>query len=342
MKKFICIIVTFFVTIFGGIAFINYTLDPSHVYHSQDYIDRVIEGIKKGYNVEGITDIDERIYKLRFAELHKGENFDYLAIGSSRVMTVSEDILHGSSLLNLSISSCQIEELIALYQICKDFNIHAPHLLISADPYIFNGHYRDDRWKCLGDYVNEFMGKDVTGERMDWDIVWNLFSISYFKTALQSSLTDNNNLKYVKTAINEGETFRTDGSFCWSKSVREAPLAIVDKKALTTHFHLFNNFDVISEERVALFTKLLETIQADGTKVHFVCSPFHPLFYKKLLKQKGALAAFDFFESYAKNNNIQLIGSFNPEDNGLTGADFYDGPHVRKEVLDKIVEAQLH
>lgn len=51
--------------------------------------------------------------------------------------------------------------------------------------------------------------------------------------------------------------------------------------------------------------------------------------------------AMDFFKNYANNNNIQLIGSFNPADEGLNGSDFYDGPHIRKEVLDRIVEREL-
>lgn len=342
MKYFIFYIVTVFVPVFSGIALVNYTLDPGHIYQSQKYIDKVIEGIREGYNVEGITDIDERTYKLQFAELHKGESFDYLALGSSRIMTVSKDILHGSSFLNLSVSSCQIEELIAFYQICKDFNIHYSNLLISADPYVFNGHYIDDRWKCLGDYVNEYMGKDVTGQRIDWDILWNLFSVSYFKTALHSCMTDNNNLKYVKTAINnEGETFRTDGSFCWSRSIREAPQSIIDGKARTMHFHTFKNFYDISEDRIALFTKLLEDIKADGVNVYLVRSPFHPIYYKELIKLKGVLEAFDFIENYARKNNIPLIGNYNPVKEGLCGSDFYDGPHVRKEVLDRIVEREL-
>ena len=95
---------TLMVIVFGGIAMVNYTLDPGHVYHGQEYIDKVIAGIREGYHVEGTNDIDERLYKLRFAELHKGETYDFLALGSSRIMTVSEDIMHGKSFLNLSIS----------------------------------------------------------------------------------------------------------------------------------------------------------------------------------------------------------------------------------------------
>ena len=160
MKRFVCHMLTLMVTVFGGIVTVNYIVDPGHVYHGQAYVDKVIAGISEGYHVQGISDIDERLYKLRFAELHQGESFDYLALGSSRIMTVSEDIMHDKAFLNLSISSCQIEEIIAFYQICKDLNIHYSNVLISADPSLFNGHYIDDRWKRLGDYVNEFMEED--------------------------------------------------------------------------------------------------------------------------------------------------------------------------------------
>lgn len=342
MKHFVCYMVTLFTVVFGGIALVNYTVDPGHIYYqSEKYIDDVIHGIADSMNVEGITDIDERTYKLRFTELHKGERFDYLALGSSRIMTVSEDVLHGASLLNLSISSCQIEELIAYYQICKDFDIRYKNLLITADPSLFNAHYRDDRWKILGSYVNEYMGKDVTGDATDWDLVWNLFSVSYFKTALDALLAGRDRLHYVKTVRNEGETFRTDGSFYWSRPVYEAPPAVVRQKAHTMHYHLYKDFSDLSAERTALFTRFLQDIKADGVNVILVRSPYHPIFYKNLLKMKGAVDSFGFIEQLANDNGFRMIGSFNPADEGLDETDFYDGPHTRKESFDKMIEREL-
>lgn len=341
MKHFILYMAIIFVTVFGGIALTNYLIDPGHVYRSQKYIDKVIEGISQGYHVEGITDIDERQYKLRFAKLHEGESFDYLALGSSRIMTVSKDILHGSTFLNLSISNSQIEELVAFYQISKDLNIHYKTLLITADPSFFNSHYLDDRWKSLGLYVNEFLGKETAKQEIDWDLIRNLLSVSYFRIALKSFIAGNDTLNYVKTAKNDGETFHTDGSFFWSRAVYEAPQSVVDEKARTCHYHLFKDFYDLSDERVALFTKLVESIKADGVKIYFMCNPYHPIFYKNILKLQGVVEAIDFIETYAKDNNIPVIGSFNPADVGLDGSDFYDGPHVRKECLDKIIEKGL-
>ena len=87
--------------------------------------------------------------------------------------------------------------------------------------------------------------------------------------------------------------------------------------------------------------QLLEDIRNVGTNVYILSSPYHPAFFKKMLKKKGVVEAFDFVESYAKKNNIPLISSYNPEDEGLTDSDFYDGPHVRKEILDNIIEREL-
>jgi hypothetical protein len=335
--------VTLLVIVFGGIAFVNYTVDPGNIYHSQECIDKIIEGIKKGYNVEGITNLDERLYKLRFAELHKGENFDYLALGSSRILTISEDMLNGSSLINLGISGCHIEELIAFYQICKDFNIHFSNVLVAADPSLFNGHEIDDRWTStyLDYYFNEFMGICATEQKRDWRTVWNFFSVSYFKAALKSYMEDHTILTYVKTVKNNGNTFLTDGSFYWGKSVRETPQSVVDEEAKTELFNLYNNFDSISSKRVALFTRLIEGIKGDNVTIYFVCPPFHPIFYKKLLNTKGAVDAFNLIDSFAINNNIPIIGSFNPADEGLNKSNFYDGPHVRIECLEKIVKREL-
>ena len=343
MKHFVCYMVTLFVIVFGGIALVNYTFDPAHVYGSKKCIDTIIEGIKKGYNVEGITNLDERLYKLKYAELHKGEAFDYLALGSSRILTVSEDILHGASIMNLAISGCQIEEIIAYYQICKDFSIHVSNVLIAVDPSLFNGHNIDGRWesKSLRYYYDEYMGNSTTEQGTNVDLVWNLFSVPYFKVALLSGMTPKDTLTYVKTAMNKGATYRTDGSYYWSKSVREAPQSVVDEKAQTIHFNLYEDFNDISEERIALFKRLMEGFKADCVRVYLVRCPFHPIFYNKLLKTKGAIVAFNYIDSYAKNNHIPLIGSFNPADEGLDSSGFYDGPHVRKEYLDKIVEREL-
>ena len=93
---------------------------------------------------------------------------------------------------------------------------------------------------------------------------------------------------------------------------------------------------------IATFTPIFSKRDRDLCKYNSPrLQPLHPLSYKKIRELKGARDAFEFVDRYAKENNIPLIGSFNPADEGLTESDFYDGPHVRKEIMDKIVEREL-
>lgn len=339
MKRFIIYMLTIFFTVYGGMATINYIVDPGHVY-STEYIDKVAEGARMGLNVEGVTNIDERLYRLKFAEAYKGQSFDYLALGSSRIMTVSEDALKGASLLNMGVSGCKIEDMIALYQICKDYDIHFKHVMIASDPTFFNANDNDSRWKTIENYYNEFIGNPIE-EKSDLTLYKNLVSPSYFKSAvamIPSLLKGNDELKYVKTFINEGGAKRTDGSIYYDRKYRETPQATIDKNALTWEHGSYKNFNSLSSERIALFEKLVNSLKLEGMDVSFFWCPFHPLYYKRVMDMKGAVNAFEYVDDYARKNNIKIIGSFNPDDVGFKNTDFYDAAHARKEAIDKLFQ----
>ncbi len=343
MKNFVAYMLVIFFTVYGGMAAVNYFVDPGHIY-STEYIDKVVEGARKGLNVEGVTNIDERLYRLKFAEVYKGQSFDYLALGSSRIMTVSEDALKGASLLNMGVSGCKIEDMIALYQICKDYDIHFKHVMIAPDPTFFNSNDNDSRWKSIESYYNEFLGIHNEGIS-DLTLYKNLVSPSYFKSALvmiPSLLKGNNELRYVKTFINEGGAKRTDGSIYYDRKNRETPQTAIDNGALTWEHGSYRNFISLSRERVALFEKLLASFKKDGVDASFFFCPFHPSYYKRVLEMKGAVEAFKYVNDYARKNNIPVVGSFNPDDVGFKNTDFYDAAHARKESIDVLLKNELY
>lgn len=329
---------TILVTVFGGMALLNYAVDPGHVY-STKYIDKVVDGARRGLNVEGVTNLDERKYKHKFAEVYKGRNFDFLVLGSSRIMTVSEDALNGASLLNLGVSGCKIEDMMALYQICKDFHIHFKHVLIASDPSLFNANDKDSRWKTIECYYNEFQGIPYE-EKSNWTLYKNLISPSYFKSAiamLPSLINENKDLKYVKSFKNEGGTKRTDGSIYYDRKYRDVPQAFIDREALTWKHGSYDNFNSLSLERVSLFEKFVTTLKADGIDVVFFWCPFHPTFYKRVICMKGVSESLKYIDDYAKKNKIVVIGNFNPDKAGFKNTDFYDAHHARKESIDKML-----
>ena len=335
MKRFVLYIGGIIIVTFCGIASVNYSIDPGHIY-SMDNLDGIIEGVKGGQNVEGVTNINERLYKTKLIEINKGKTFDYIALGSSRVMTLSEDALNGESLRNLGVSGCKIEDMIALYQICLSNNVRFSNAIIAADPTFFNAFDDDTRWHSIKNYYDVFM--DVKSEgSYDWYKLENLFSASYFQSsveALPNEISGKNQLHYVDTYINDGFTNRTDGSIYYDRNYRNRPQDVIDKEAMTWKHGSFNQFDTISHERVELFERLINRMKSDGVNVIFLQTPFHPVFYQRIFKIQGVVDAINYINIFAQKNDIDIIGSFNPSIVNFANNDFYDAAHPRKESLD--------
>lgn len=336
MKQFIAYIGSLIIFGGGGLALTNYFVDPAHVF-STEYVDKIVEGIRKGYNVEGCSNLDERLYKLKLAECYYGKSFDFLALGSSRIMTVSQESLNGSTLLNLGVSGCKIEDMIALLQISEDNNILAKNVIISVDPTLFNECDQDTRWQSIDYYYNKFM-EIKTNKWNGWYIIKNLFSPSYFQASIGALFSTKKELKYVNTYINDGFTNRTDGSIYYDKDFRDAPLQIVDERAVAKLHGSFKDFNNISQERVIVFKKLIMRLKTKGVKIYFLKCPYHPILYDKIINIGGVYEAIKYINLFSRENDIITIGSFNPVDIGFNRTHFYDGLHLKKESIDSLFQ----
>ena len=335
MKRFVFYVGGLLLMVFGGMALVNYFVDPGHIYKT-DYIDQIAEGIKKGYNVEGVTNYDERLLKLKLSEVvFSGKTFDYIAFGSSRIMTLSEDVLSGQSLLNMGVSGCKFEDIVSLYQICKNYNIKYNNVIIAVDPTFFNDNDDDERWKTLESYYCSYFGKkyEYTPSMSN---ISNLIDPSYFQSSITALINGKQNLRYVSTIINDGFTVRNQGAIYYDKAFRERPQEKIDQSAITWKHGSYMNFNEISMSRVEMFEQLMEHFKQDCVNVMFFKSPFHPLFFNRVMEMKGATQAMHYVDDYANKNDIKIIGSFNPEEVNFKNTDFYDAPHARKESLDKM------
>lgn len=347
MRKFLIYLSIVLPVVLGGLALVNYLIDPGHIYSTR-YIDEVIEGARRGLNATNVSNIDERIYKKKLIELYKGKSFDYLVLGSSRVLTISEDALNGKSLINLGVSGCTLQDMMAFFQICKKQSIHYKHVIIGVDPALFNANNDDSRWKSIAEYYASFIGEKNT-ER-NYEPLANLFSPSYFKSAidyLPKLFDDKNKIRYTKTVRNgggtlrnaaEGGTRRPDGSIYYAKNFIEKPQTEVDKHAETYSHGSFKDFQSLSENQTDRFIQLLNAIRTEGADVTFFRCPYHPIFYKRIVRMQGVQESMAWIERYASENSIPLIASFNPADVGFHNTDFYDGVHVRKESIDRLIQ----
>lgn len=341
MRNFIIYVAALLFPVFVGMACVNFIVDPGHIY-SSNYIEKVVEGARRGLNVTNVSDMDERIFKKKLIESNKGKQFDYVVFGSSRVMTISGDCLKGKSVLNVGVSGSKLEDMIALYQICIENDITFKNVIIGADPTLFNANDMDTRWEAIGSYYYAYEGNEVGNAERRYKITLfkNLFSPSYFKNAIKNIpkfLAANEQIKYVKTYKNVGATKRPDGSIYYAKDYCEVPQSWIDNDAESCLHGSFSNFNSFSEDRKGLFEEFINSLHATGANIYIWCCPYHPLFYKRAMKMTGIPPSIKYIKTFAKNKGFTIIGSFNPKEVGLTNRDFHDGFHVRKEAVDQLI-----
>lgn len=359
MKKFLIYSLSILVPVYLGISIVNYVVDPGHVY-SDAYIDNVVQGLKEGKNVANVADLNERSFKEKFIQAHAGEDYDYAIIGASRVMTLSTDVFDDNRVINLGMPGSKIEDLIAIYQLCKDNNIKYKNVLLGVEPTYFNANDPDTRWKYLQKYYDAFMGtqedqsnlsllstlfsalsndanNDYSKEGADMLLITNLFSVSYFIAGIKNLINGDAEVLFVDTPINDGATKRLDGSICYSKAFRDRDQSVIDEGAAYTWMHhSFENFNSLSEERKVLFGKLIDSLQKDSVNIIFLKGAYHPLFYKRIIKTGEIIKGDKYLDEFAQKNSIPVFGSINPDDVGLKNTDYYDATHLRKESLDKL------
>ena len=338
MKKFLIYILLVVAPVLLLIAGVNYWIDPANVLHSS-YVEKIIEGHKMSKNVT-ITgsNMDERSYKRRLAEINKSSHFEYIVLGSSPTMTLSEDIFTPSKLLNLSVSSCKLEDIMALLQICNDNDLTCDTLIIGIVPTYFNENDKGKNWEIYSKYYNEFNGEN--GDLFEYSYFSNLFSISYFQESAASIPNKLRNktveMNYVTTVINDNYTKRYDGSIYYPKSFREREQSVVDQECEKWTFDAYNNFSEISQNRVVMFEKAINRALKNSKLVIFYMCPMHPIFYDRLKNEIWMKQCEDYIKAFANNNNIKIIGHFNPACDGLKNTDFYDASHARNETVDTI------
>lgn len=338
MKHFIAYILRISIPFMTLICSVNYFVSTDYIYKC-DIMDDIISQARKGYNATEVNaNMDERLFKKKYAELYNCDSVSYLILGSSRMMTASYDALKGQNALNLAISGATIEDIIAIYQASIDNRIYAENVVIGIDPLYFNPTYGGQWWKSIAEYYYKFMGLEYEGgyERL----TNRLFSINYFRiatSAIYERIGEEYQIIFTKDYINEGYTRRVDGSVYYPKVYREKPVKDIEKEA--TDFNIVEySFDTLSIERLKLFDRLVDSIRAHGAQVQIVQFPYHPIIYKRIAKYGCMDQVRRYIRYLCCQKGAIAYGDYNPKNDDFTNIDFYDATHAKKESLDRILK----
>jgi hypothetical protein len=105
-------------------------------------------------------------------------------------------------------------------------------------------------------------------------------------------------------------------------------------------FHLAGFKKLDSSGLVALEI-LVKEMQAAGAEVHLLLIPFHPLVRARMQtdrRYENVQVTEETFRKMATANGWQIHGSYDPVQAGMSEADFFDGMHLKRHVLTRLLK----
>ena len=317
------------------ISIVNYCVDPTNVYHSEEYADMIIKCFSASKNATNVMELNDRIYKRKLAEANRNSHVEYLVVGSSRVMTISSDII-GSNLLNLGMNSGNMYDLVTSYEICKENDITFDKIIIGLDYYSL-ANSDDDRWETNSKYFYHFLNEQDQPFHfnMFYDVLVNLFSLSYFQKSISSSFSARDELKATDALCNDTRTYHIDGSMCYQSEIRHRSQIDIDAKAES---YYVKDCTVVNEKLVGYFEMMLEDLNKKGIEIYFYFAPYHPIYYSRICQNETILDSDSRLHKIAEKYGVETIGSFDPNEVGCETSDFYDAAHPRTEKVNMIFQ----
>jgi len=354
MKKFI-IKLLFMMPIPLIIIGINYKEDPANIFRKGPYEKGIVKYLNEGKNVTNVTNYDERLLQRYFITDYKNCP-EVIVLGSSRVMQLGKGFFPNENLMNNGVSGASIEDLLAIYDLYENKGCGIKKVRIGLDPYFLNDNNDQSRWKALTIEYNEMLGKLGLSKYVEMPLLdqsiyvkYNqLWSLSYFKTSW-SYFIRGVDVHYRPTnkTISKDFTKLTDGSIIYGESSRNSTLEIVNGYATLsiteTPMYAMREFKQLSPKYQTIFKHFIDYLQKKNIEVEFFISPYHPIVYDFIKKSKDYQIVFEvekYFNQFAAERKLKLIGTYSPYVYHFNDSAFYDGFHCRESALQKVFEQE--
>lgn len=351
-KRFLLTLLTLTTLSLGLVVLFNYTVDSAGLFHKNNIMQQVAKELLAGKIVAGFGDeaFDDRQFQLSLIkEIHS--KVDIIATGSSRTKELRKRyVTDGTKIFfNHAVNGASMEDYIAILGAYKLYHGYIPKdVILGVDPWILNKNSGRIRWKNIQKYhdFERQIFPTITKQRFD-----TLFILKKYKELLNYSYTLANiryllkSLKtkkpyYIANDLEVNDFLREpDASLHYPYTTRFPNVQDVYTKALQyTQGYVYGleNFqDTINKKK---FEDILCRLKQEGVHVTLFLAPYHPLTYDILVKQpKYKLKSTEaYFRKVAKNNNLQIIGSYNPHTLHLKENDFFDGMHCNDRAIKQI------
>lgn len=341
-----------FLPLLALVVGVCYREDPASLFRGDQAELQLTEILVSGSNARltGTVNYDERAVQRAMVE-----RLPYaprtLVIGSSRAMLLSSRDL-GTQLLNQAVSGGVLEDFLALSELDRRF-ASVKRVIVVVDPWLFNAANRERRWQSLAEW-NARARTRLGLSKHWWAGAWSaqlerdlqLVSPAYFQESLDRALRSHaEGFQVEATQDWQGpDPIRHfDGSLAYPVSAGAEPDEVTRLAVASAErppIYGLEHYEQIDETLWNAFQRWLDDQQAQGRTVVLVLAPYHPETYRRLSqapRYRILTLVEERVRQLAGQRALRLVGSYDPERLGLSGASFYDGYHARPEVLAKLL-----
>jgi len=338
---FICISLCLAAVILISTSCFNRKYDYMYNLHPYEHYIKICSILNRGQYIYNHYNCDYRM--LKEVLIKNREVPDILSVGSSTSMSIHSDYFQFKSFLNAWMTQSYFEEILGIFGLyLHEYNTLPTTIIISLDSYYFEDKKEHDDWKFFKFYTNYFLKEaNKNGFHAKYAffnlIVPHSIQVALLKLSksLSPELTKNNFIRFRR-----GDTLASYYVKDYAKIEKgfSHSLHFLDGSSFLnpSRFRSVASFGPLSAENKIdenMFEMLITTVKflkSKSVNIIFRLAAVHPEIYERHRKSpdhNNFVVIEEKLIEIARQSNVPIIGSFNPEKIGWTENDFSDYKH---------------
>ncbi len=337
----------------------NYKVDVSGLFQGELAPREVATMLLNGETVSNYDKMDERqVLEIYVQNLPEDQIPDTLALGSSRVMQLNSDIV-GGSFFNAGMSGASFMDIANTWYLFERAEKLPKNLIICVDPWLFNGVStsdlnRNSDTKLFSEFLEKGLGIASDYEEPDKVALWKALidpayfqgNVRYYLKQKQTGQSTTENGESIPFHAVTGDISQLDyavmfpdGSIQYPVDFRTWPEDRVMSEVLgqAGTISAMHGFPEMDSYWTDLFDRFVQHVQAQGTNVVFLLTPYHPFICLHVHNNPEGLEGFfqvePWLREYGAAHGIPVYGSYHAGRAGIPESLFFDGLHCRGDAL---------
>lgn len=344
--RFVIQFVRFLLPLAAVLVGVNYYGDASNLY-TEGYEKAIADILLSGRHATDLSEVNDRRLQIEVVE-QRTWGPQVAIIGSSRTLLINEGHFYPSSTFNHSVYAATWFDLNGMFGLLLARGQLPDTLVLGLDPWTFNpGHVHAFTHTWLSLLPADSLPADAQVRMEAWDRWSNLLSPSYFQASLKEipkRLTGTDQPIPVNTRYNAHRTRCSDGSLTY-----DPVFASSDSMQITERIKLFldgtlygmNGYHSTDKVGVEAVQTILLEARRHGVYPVVFFPPVAPKVYQRIANDYPlALLNEARLRDWCIQQGVEVRGSSNPNDYGLSFRHFYDGIHMNEEGVARFFEVR--